>query len=96
VETACYRVLQEAVTNAIRHARARRIEVVMDADGPELTLEVRDDGCGFDADGRPAGLGLLGMRERAELTGGQLDITSRPGEGTTVRACFPLGATGRA
>lgn len=85
---ACYRIAQEAVTNALRHAAASRIRVTLERRDGRLVLQVADDGGGFDA-GRPQGaIGLLGMRERAELAGGMLAIQSRPGDGTRVRAEF--------
>jgi signal transduction histidine kinase len=92
VETTCFRVTQEALTNVIRHAHATRVEVELRLapDGPRL--EVRDDGRGFDtlaARLTGDGQGLLGMRERVALAGGELEIDSVPGRGTTVRAHFP-------
>jgi signal transduction histidine kinase/ligand-binding sensor domain-containing protein len=85
------RVAQEAVTNALRHARATRIaiELVFDADATSLT--VKDDGAGFDAAAPAASgrFGLLGMRERAAALGGAVDIKSEPGAGTTVAVRLP-------
>jgi signal transduction histidine kinase len=82
------------VTNVVRHARARRLDVALDATGDSLGLVVRDDGIGFppQSPGAPAEahLGLLGMQERAQLVGGDVHIESRPGAGTLVRARFPL------
>jgi PAS domain S-box-containing protein len=95
IETACFRVAQEALTNTARHAGANRIEVTLKAGEHGIELTVHDNGHGFDiaaARGRMlagAGIGLLGMQERAELAGGQLTIGSAPGRGTTVRAWFP-------
>ncbi len=89
VEAGCFRVAQEAVTNALRHARPARIRVALDAAGDELVLRVADDGVGFDPRGN-GGFGLTGMRERAELLGGQLAIDSAPGRGTTVALRVPL------
>jgi len=92
--TACFRIAQEAVTNVVRHARARRLDVALEATGNTLGLVVRDDGVGFPppVPGAPveSHLGLLGMQERAQLVGGDVRIESRPGVGTTVRARFPL------
>jgi PAS domain S-box-containing protein len=92
VETTCFRVTQEALTNVIRHAQATRIDVLLRLAPDGLRLEVRDDGHGFDV--RAArlpggGQGLLGMRERVALAGGELEIDSAPGRGTVVRARFP-------
>jgi signal transduction histidine kinase len=96
LEIVCYRLTQEAVTNVLRHARARQVEVELLQDAEGLYLTIRDDGVGFDsaaawqrtADGQC--LGLLGMRERVELVGGQFSLDSAPGQGTVVRASFPL------
>lgn len=95
VETACFRIAQEAVTNALRHARARRIAVRLCREGEALRLEVRDDGAGFDvgraraAAAHGGSLGLAGMEERAALAGGRAEFVSIPGEGTVVGALFP-------
>lgn len=94
IETACYRIVQEALTNVVRHAQAGRVDVLVAMDGSDLVLSVRDDGRGFNLrsaavhDGGPPHLGLVGMRERAENAGGVLTIESTPGLGTTVRARF--------
>ena len=96
VETACFRVAQEAFTNLIRHAQARRVEVELRVGGGVLELVVRDDGRGFDVGGacrratRGGSQGLISMQERVALAGGELEIDSAPGQGTTVRARFPL------
>lgn len=96
VEAACFRIVQEAVTNVVRHAAARRLEVDLRADGSCLRLAVRDDGVGFDARTLQGTapverrLGLVGMSERAQYVGGELEIESRPGAGTLVCARFPL------
>jgi len=91
IETACYRIVQEALANVARHARARDVEVTLAMKGNALEIAVHDDGVGFDVDARlPNGLGLTGMSERAALAGGQLEIESEPGAGTTLRARFPL------
>lgn len=93
IETTCYRVVQEAMTNITRHAEASRVEVELVVSDGNVRIEVRDDGRGFDPNAertRPS-RGLVGMRERAELLGGRLDLDSAPGEGTTVRAVVPLG-----
>jgi signal transduction histidine kinase len=90
METACFRIAQEALTNVARHARARHVEVTLTARDAALELMVRDDGVGFDVERQRSHPGLAGMGERAELAGGRLDIESAPGAGTTVRARFPL------
>lgn len=96
IETACFRVVQEAVTNILRHARARSALVELSHTEDAVTAVVRDDGAGFDVEAarRKArdgtSLGLLGMQERAALLGGKLTIRSAPGEGTEVRVTFPF------
>ncbi len=96
VETACYRIAQEAVTNVLRHASATRVDVTLTALVDGLILRVRDDGRGFVPPGEDepqpadAHLGLIGMRERATGAGGKLAIRSEPGSGTEVEAWFPL------
>ena len=87
-----YRVVQEALSNAVRHSQARTIEVNMAVADGVLQVRVQDDGQGFDAQERAlsgGGMGLTGMRERASLVGGDLSITSEPGEGTTVDLQIP-------
>ncbi|MFA5027587.1 MAG: MASE3 domain-containing protein [Candidatus Methylomirabilota bacterium] len=99
-ETALFRIGQEALTNAARHAQARVLSVTLSRRGPSAILVVEDDGHGFDvaaargAGREQGGLGLLGMEERAALLGGRLTVESRPGGGTTVVAEIPLGPTG--
>ncbi|HWA12282.1 MAG TPA: PAS domain S-box protein [Burkholderiales bacterium] len=96
VETACFRVCQEALTNIIKHAGARNVWMHIEQRAGRLHLQVRDDGRGFDpGQGRArasAGesFGLLGMQERAMLAGGELEIHSTPGQGTEVQAWFSL------
>jgi signal transduction histidine kinase len=95
VETALYRVAQEAVRNATRHAAPRRIRINLYRSQPSVTLEIHDDGRGFDlaeADRRREGMGLLSMRERVALIDGSLEIKTAPASGTTVSATAPLGA----
>ena len=99
VETAVYRTAQEALQNVVKHARARAVRVHMSVQGDQVLLEVRDDGQGLIAAGRkrrtgesagPTGFGLSGMRKRAELLGGKLELSSSPGRGTTVRLVVPV------
>jgi len=88
-----YRVAQEAVRNAVRHAGPRRITLVVSVDESTARLQVRDDGAGFDlaaADRRRGGMGLLSMRERVALVDGQLHIATAPGSGTTLVATVPM------
>jgi two-component system sensor histidine kinase UhpB len=91
--TTLFRIAQESLTNAARHAGAQRVVISCERDSSTLHLRVSDDGSGFDTTGTAAGLGITGMRERAALLGGQLCITSRPGKGTSVEACVPLTNT---
>jgi signal transduction histidine kinase len=94
VESHVLRVAQEALTNAIKHARASRIQVELRFSTERITLVVRDDGRGFDADHPPSAstghFGLFGMRERAIKLEADLRVTSRPGQGTAVQLDAPL------
>jgi signal transduction histidine kinase len=95
VETVLYRVAQEAVRNATRHASPRRIRINLYTSPPSVTLEIHDDGHGFDlaeANRRRTGMGLLSMRERVALIDGSLEIKTAPSNGTTISATIPLGA----
>jgi signal transduction histidine kinase len=91
--TALFRILQESLTNVARHAGATQVEVSLDRSDGELTLTVRDNGRGFQtADPRkPNSYGLLGLRERAYLLNGSVNIESAPGAGTTIEVHIPLG-----
>jgi len=89
LEAAIYRIVQEALTNTVKHGGARKARVEVDEDDTDVHIVVCDDGAGFDPAASTAGFGLLGMRERAELLGGTLEIESVPGGGTTVRARLP-------
>jgi PAS domain S-box-containing protein len=97
MEIACFRVVQETLTNVIRHAGAKVVTVKLDVTAERVRIEVRDDGCGFNPEAALSGvagrrrLGLAGMRERMDLLGGELEIVSAPGKGTTVTATLPLG-----
>ncbi|GAB3029598.1 histidine kinase [Nocardioides flavus (ex Wang et al. 2016)] len=87
-EVVLYRVAQEALTNAARHAEASEVELSLQKVGQHVVLEVRDDGRGFA--GLEEGSGLMGMRERAALVGAELAVTSQPRHGTTVRLRVPV------
>ncbi len=90
-ETALYRVVQEALTNVVKHAGARRISILVTARDDAVAAVIEDDGQGFDpASTREEGVGLVGMRERMTLLGGRLEIESRPGFGTTILAEVPV------
>jgi PAS domain S-box-containing protein len=93
IQTTCFRIAQEAITNAVRHANAREMDVDLGREDGTFRLQVRDDGKGFDVESaqeQTIGLGLLGMKERAALVGGRTRITSSPGKGTTVDVTLPL------
>ncbi len=96
VETECFRIAQEALTNVVRHAQASTVTVELHHSDGRLHLAVLDDGVGFDVASvreqavRGASLGLLGMEERAALAGGGLEFNATAGQGTAVRAWFPL------
>jgi two-component system, NarL family, sensor histidine kinase DevS len=94
LETAQYRILQEALTNVVKHGNARRAVVTIVEQSDSVTLTVQDDGRGFEPGEHLAGLGLLGMRERAELLSGELVVESAPGEGATVTAVLPVRRRG--
>ena len=96
LELTCFRITQEALTNAARHSNAKNVYVDLETLSGELHLTVRDDGKGFNIDEtriralKGESFGLLGMQERASLAGGHLELTSQPGKGTVIHAYFPL------
>src|SRR5262249_39527253 len=92
VALALFRVLQEALTNAIKHSGSLQLTVSLTRSGDDVVLLVGDTGHGFDPDGalQSHGLGLVSMQERLKLVGGHLSIESQSGSGTTVRAVAPL------
>jgi two-component system NarL family sensor kinase len=97
VELALYRIVQEALTNAAKHARARKVRIEVRREAHLAWCEIQDDGKGFNlsavsSDKTGRGLGLVGMRERASSLGGRLEIKSRPGRGTQIVARLPLGS----
>jgi PAS domain S-box-containing protein len=87
--TTCFRIFQECLTNISRHAHAETVDVSLSPLGKDLVLIVRDDGKGFREGARTTSLGLLGMRERAQVCGGELTIDSSPGKGTAVTLRIP-------
>ncbi len=95
VETAMFRIVQEAVTNIVRHAQAHHAELTLSREPSKLVLTVHDDGKGFDVAATEREMngnhhwGLFGLRERVELLGGTLDLQSEPGQGTTLRVEIP-------
>ncbi|MBZ0276024.1 MAG: GAF domain-containing protein [Anaerolineae bacterium] len=91
VETACYRIVQEALTNIARHAHANRVVIAITHVQSVLEISIRDNGCGFVTTcERPTSLGLLGMQERAITLGGELQIESQPGKGTQITVRIPV------
>jgi signal transduction histidine kinase len=90
--TAVFRIFQETLTNVLRHAQASRIDVCIEDDASHFLLTVRDNGRGIQnaEKNSPSALGLLGMRERAHLIGGQIEIAGTTGRGTTVTLRVPL------
>jgi len=95
-ELACYRILQEALSNVEQHARARHVTVRLVQRSAVVEMIINDDGIGFDPDPRPGGrkmnpgFGLLSMRERAASVGGTWSVTSAPGQGTSIRTQIPF------
>jgi PAS domain S-box-containing protein len=96
VAIAAFRVIQEALTNVLRHAQAQHIWIELSQDGGAMELLVRDDGVGFDVAetldwaANRGHLGLLGMKERVQILGGHLEVDSKPGLGTRIRLSLPL------
>jgi len=93
VETALYRIVQEALNNAVKHAAARSVRIELQCRPHKVTCSVRDDGRGFDAMRCPQaqGLGLTGIRERINTLGGSMRLHTAPSKGTTIQADIPLG-----
>jgi signal transduction histidine kinase len=96
VETALFRITQEALNNVVRHAQAQRVDVALMRDEAHVILRVADDGQGFDPQAPRSGIhvGLWSMRERVEQLGGRFEVESVPGRGTTVGAIIPLRMQG--
>ena len=90
LESTMYRLVQEALTNIVKHAGAGHVTIKLIEDDATVQLTVADDGAGFETDVASEGFGLIGMRERIALLGGELDFESQPGAGTTVAARIPV------
>jgi signal transduction histidine kinase len=96
LETTLFRVIQEAATNIVRHAHAKNVTISLRFNKRSIRVHIRDDGRGFDVEeairskDRPRGLGLLGMKERAELMHGTLSMHSHPGGGTEIDIEIPI------
>ena len=89
VEGTLYRLVQESLTNAVKHASAGKVTVVLAEEGGHVHVTIADDGAGFNPQADTEGFGLIGMHERVALVGGELTVDSAPGHGTTVRARVP-------
>jgi signal transduction histidine kinase len=94
LETAVYRIVQEGLTNAVKHGSAHAAVVEVTEDGDTVEIRIRDDGVGFDPAARTAGFGLVGMRERVELLQGTFAIDSAPGAGTSITISLPVQTRG--
>ena len=95
-----FRIVQEALNNIAKHSKAEWVDISLSKNEGGIELAVSDDGVGMDVNqilrtSTARSLGLTSMRERAELTGGSFTIESTPGEGTSIRACWPVEAEGR-
>jgi len=96
VDQAAFRIIQESLTNVVRHARAQHIWIELSQSDGAVELLVRDDGMGFDVPktldwaANRGHLGLLGMKERVQILGGHLEVDSKPGLGTRIRLSLPL------
>ncbi|MEW6402824.1 MAG: GAF domain-containing sensor histidine kinase [Chloroflexota bacterium] len=101
IETALFRILQEALTNVVRHANARTVVLSLSADESYVELEISDDGCGFDTHGQKSvdavhpALGLWGMQERVNMLDGEFRLKSEPGKGTTITVRIPAHPAAR-
>ena len=92
IEGAAYFFVAEALTNVLKHSRAKAVEVALGLDRDELTVEVADFGTGFDPDAA-GGSGLTGLADRIHALGGEITVDSQPGAGTRLTAAFPVAAT---
>jgi len=96
IETALFRIAQEALTNVVKHAAASRVHIALQIEDGSISLCIEDDGKGFEVAPSGiepiggAGVGLQGIQERVSILGGELTLKSAPGEGTRIMACIPL------
>jgi len=95
VKTSAYRIVQEAITNALKHAQARKISIKLSLQGKNATIVVQDDGRGIDYAAVTAshGIGLAAIRERAELIGAKIEISTKVDEGTRLTLSIPVAET---
>ncbi len=94
LKVALFRIIQESLANVAKHAKATEVSIALRYEGTELSLSIEDNGQGFSTSGAPGercGLGLRGMRERAEATGGTLHVVAESGQGVAIRGLWPLG-----
>jgi len=90
IEQTLYRIAQEALANVARHSAANHVDLLLSDEPGVVTMEIADDGCGFDPRGEHAGMGLVSMRERAEVLNGEVVIESEPGRGTHISVTLPV------
>jgi signal transduction histidine kinase len=93
LDLAVYRIVQELLSNVIKHAQAQEVHVQVEHDDDQVVLSVQDNGIGLPASSAPAampGMGLASIRNRADLLGGRFALESRPGQGTVVRVALPI------
>jgi ligand-binding sensor domain-containing protein/signal transduction histidine kinase len=90
VEQSLYRITQETLANTARHSHAVSVDMALVYDTNQISLSIADDGCGFDVDQKPKGVGLRSIRERAESVGGKLILESKPGNGTRIEVIIPV------
>jgi two-component system, NarL family, sensor histidine kinase UhpB len=90
-----FRIVQESLTNIAKHAQASHADIGIEQENGRLVVRIEDDGVGFVPAGprKPNSLGLFGLRERAQLLGGETTIVSSPGQGTMIEARLPLGGS---
>ena len=90
IATALFRIMQESLTNIARHANAKHVEIRLSLSEGYWLLSIKDDGAGFvESTGKPTGIGLIGMKERAQILGGAFHLTSASGEGTLIEVRIP-------
>jgi signal transduction histidine kinase len=86
VQSSLFRIVQEALANCVKHAKARNVSIRLSTDSDRVSLVIADDGVGFEFETQGTrGLGLLTMRERAEFAGGSFNLETKPGQGTRIR-----------
>ena len=90
IEQTLYRIAQEALANVARHSAANHVDLLLSDQDSVVTMEIADDGCGFDLRAEHAGMGLVSMRERAEALNGDVVIESEPGRGTHISVTLPV------